>query len=515
MKIKYSIFIISIFHLIFSCKSLEDIGPKIDVATLKTEKGNAVDSPKSTTITASGATINVPLAGAKIIVPAGAMSPGSVLITQTITDKLDNDGNGLRISGDFLKPFIVEFSYPSDEKNPENLGIGIQSQNGNWYMLKKYVVNKTAKTIGFSIYPRKTKNARLNGTKLLTNDYDLAFAKQFYLRAEKTEVDLGESVNIKAYARQGVIPNSDKFKEYQSEWANGNFPMNLADYIDSQEIAIKNKDDEQAADPDKLFPLVQVAQEYLFTNKKEGYRRSWILTEGIGSLEATGNIGAKYAAPKTNDAKGKIAVATFYSSLESDLKGGIEASVKIRIKDGLTRYAGTVKITKVNTVTSTLGTRTTTSILLGKITLVNSLGIPYAYKHEATPKNLVSTQVVNFNEETSDGETKWTIIADNSPVNDGGLCYLDFTKDYKTYKIDGSLNGVCTINKFCAKCTIKNSIDSEFGISSDFFTGYNFKQTPTQNVSDINMISGKSTSNTKSSNSDVTITTEWNFQKVN
>jgi hypothetical protein len=502
--------ILLVFTLLLnSCGLLGDkVSPAAAIEATKTSSGAAIGSVF--TIPAAGGTASVPSATAKVTVPAGTMT--AVLSVQANADMLDGEGQGISLNGDWSKPITVEFAIPAGVTDPENYKIALRLDNGYWVTCRKPKINTANNTVSVRIAPSiKTKSARK--ARPMANTYSLAFAKTFFLKPDRATVKLGEKVKFTAYAREGFIPKELMGKVYDSE---AEFEAGLKKLSEAVEEVESNEDDLvplpnlDAKDDDELVPLTVIAKEVPFSNKKAGFTRTWT-AKSIGSISASGNAGADYTAPKDEASKGKT-VKVIFNSTNDKTQRKANAEATVRIEDGLTRYTGIVKVTKILIIKSLSDTRTYKSVLSAKITLING-SVSREFKHEANPKSLIKTTVLDYNQQTSDGKVKWTLIKDNDNPSDGGLCYLEFSKDYKTYIIDGNIDGICTINQFCSNCSPANTTNAEFTVFSNFWTGYSLKQTPIQTVANLDVISGKGISSTKSTIDELTITTEWNFQR--
>jgi hypothetical protein len=358
---KFTTLIILILFL-NSCGLLGDkVSPAASIDAFNTAEGTLIGSVF--TIPAAGGSSSVPSATAKVTVPAGAMT--AALSIQANTDMLDNEGQGIRLSGDWTKPITVEFAIPTGVTDPENYKIALRLDNGYWVTCRKAKINTANNTVQVRIAPSiRTKAARQ--ARPMANSYSLALAKTFYLKPDRATVKLGEKVKFTAYAREGTVP---------VKW--GNTVFNSKDDYDAamKVLAELGDDPEPASDDDELVPLVKdpvvdndplepllknvIAKEYVFTNKKEGFTRTWT-AKSLGSITASGNAGADYTAPKVEAAKGKT-VKVFFESVNNTSKRKANAEATVIIDDGIEKYKGTINI---KTVGRYLGG---TGILLGEL----------------------------------------------------------------------------------------------------------------------------------------------------
>jgi hypothetical protein len=350
--------LISIFILItlsIACNKSGEVSPNTKEEVLKTAKGTLIGSPITQIIGNTGGKIAIPSAGATIIVPSGAMAAGASLTIQATSDMLDNEGQGIQISGEWQKPIWLEFSYPADETSPESNMIAYQTAKGDWITTKKVKVDKVRKTYAILLGQTSNGKAKLNGARPAAGSYSFAASHEFFMKPDKAVIDLGESVTFTAFARQG---DTDGFWRKGKD---GNYFYDDGELVPLSTpktpiLSNNNPEDDDYLvplipisktvlpdDDDYLVPLTKVIKEAAFTNKKTGFTRSWILMKGPGNLAPTGNIGAKYTAPKDALAKGKTARISFLSRNDKT-KQDVEASATIRIKDGLTRYEGTIKL---------------------------------------------------------------------------------------------------------------------------------------------------------------------------
>ncbi len=494
---------------VMSCSKQLEITPEKAVVFVQTQTGTPIGGMVNTTITATGGTAILPSVGVKVIVPAGAMPTGSQLSIQQVSNILNSNEKAIRISGDWIKPISIEYQLTNSESGNYNVFVSIPM--GVWVGAKKAKVS--GNTMSVRLGPNSGPD--IKGGRVAAKTYDLAFAKFFTIKPDRVALDLGKTQQFVAYAKEGFVPRKHVNGSLITSESELNSYLKKLDEIDA---SVASDDDlvplappKNATADDELVPIAVYAKEYPFSNTKEGYTRLWKINQGVGSVNSNG----LYTAPSDEASKGKTAEVWFLSQNNKNTAQNLVVGANIRINDGLQRYEGTVKVTNVLvSKESNNVTRTRTIVLSAKITLINSTGVPWAYKHEANPKSTIKTTVDDYLEITSDGEVKIQFTGDRSKTTDGGLWYLDFEKDYKTYKMDGSIDGLCATSVYCKRCSPQNSTENDRFASSDFATGYNFKQTPVQTVTNLDVITGKLVTNTKVSNSDLTITSEWNFKLV-
>jgi hypothetical protein len=323
------------------------LGDKISPASLEALK---TSEPSTTgiisTLAVRGGSVAIASAGAKVSASAGELS--TPLSIQASADPIDNEGQGITISGDWTKPITVEYAIPAGVTDPENYKIMLRLNNGYWITCRKPKVNLATNTVSVrlaaSIKPKSASKARPMASK-----YSMAFAKTFYLKPDKGTIKVGESMKFTAYAREGYVPREIMGKIYDSE---AEFEAGLKKLMDAIEDLESNDDDLvpipklNTPDDDELVPLNAVVNEYPFTNNKTGFTRTWT-AKSIGTVKADGNAGATYTAPKDDAAKGKT-VKVVFSSTNDKTKRNATADATVFIEDGIPRYLGTFSFTELS-----------------------------------------------------------------------------------------------------------------------------------------------------------------------
>jgi hypothetical protein len=466
---KYSILHFLLFIVAFSCNKSAEIAPA-KAELFKTEASTGIGAEINTTITANGGTATIGSAGAKIVVPAGAMPVGVVFTTQAI-DKFDNEGQGISIAGNWTKPITVEFAVPAGEVNPQNYKIALRLNNGYWITCTKPKYNASTRIVSVRIAPTSTVGAKA-GAKILAKKYDLAFAKTFYIKPEKSVLDLGEKVTLKAYAREGFVPVKIGKRRFDVE---ADFDAAINAFAELSERLLNDDDDDEVIpltreanptnDDDEVVFLIVLAKEYEFTNNKTGFNRSWLLMDGPGSVDKKGNAGAEYTAPTDTKAKGKTAQISFLSR-NNATKQDVEAKATIRIKDGLTRYTGTI----TSYYERSYGTKPVyTEIISSKstATFVNSLGTPKRYETKyyigTQPTQNLTTTVDEYSVLVSDGSGYRKLSGScTGSGNDAGFLVMYINPD-NTMELSGWLNvetNKCMIETYCDNCSPKYGTDN-------------------------------------------------------
>lgn len=336
------ILVIGIILITFSCKITEgDVLPKIELAS--TTSAAPTGSSVTKVIGTTGGTLDLPIAGLKVTVPAGAMAAGAILSLTPIKDVLDNEGTGTRISGAWTKPISIEIQI--SDTDIANYRLYAKMPNGLW------VGAISPKVSGNKMLVRLGPNAGTNikNGKVAAKEYDLAYAKDFYIKPDQAALELGKSQQFTAYAKAGKVPS--KYKGSDGKWHSALdedvVPLAKGTWDDDEVVPLapssSTADDDvvplapsKSLDDDEVVPLAVHVKEYAFGSKKQGYNRVWALSEQLGSVNSKG----KYTAPTDVSSKGKSTRVTF-SSTNSTTGQKVEMFATININDGLSRYVGT------------------------------------------------------------------------------------------------------------------------------------------------------------------------------
>jgi hypothetical protein len=328
-------FLLFLTLLLNSCGLLGDKVSPISIEALKTSKPAAIGS--ISTLALSGGSVAIASAGAKVSAAAGVLS--TPLSIQASADPIDNEGQGITISGDWKKPITVEFAIPTGVTDPENYKIALRLDNGYWISCLKPKVNRSTNTVSVRIAATTTTSASSKARPFSTS-YSLAFAKTFYMKPDKGIIKVGESIKFTPYALEGYIPR--KLLSGETFTSEDEFNAALKKQNDLINELDGNEDDLVPINPPKDDePLTVIVNDYPFTNNKDGFTRTWT-AKSIGTVKADGNAGATYTAPKDDAAKGKT-VKVIFSSTNDKTKRNATAEATVRIEDGLTRYTGTIK----------------------------------------------------------------------------------------------------------------------------------------------------------------------------
>ncbi len=506
----------SIFSLsiLLACNKLAEIAPS-KAEVFKSEASLGIGPEINTTITASGGTAFIGAASAKIIVPAGAMPVGAIFTAQAIADKFDNQGQGISISGNWTKPITVEFAAPADEKSQNNYKIALRLNNGYWLTCTKPKYNAANNSVSVRIAPTPTAGAKA-GAKIQAKKYDLAFSKTFYIKPEKTVLDLGEKVILKAYAREGFVPVKIGKRTFDAEADLEEAIKNFAEA--SERLDADESDDDlvpltQPAKPsesdDYLVPLTIGAKEYEFSNTKAGFNRSWILMNGPGLVNKKGNAGAEYIAPNDDASRGKTAEVSFLSR-NNATKQDVEATATIRIKDGLTRYTGTITSEYVRVYGSGT-TYTETIISKSTATFINSLGTPKRFETNyyvgKIPSQYLTTTVSEYSELRSDGKGYRKLSGSCSATgNEAGFLVM-YINDDKTMDLSGWIDvetDKCAVDTYCENCFPKYGTTT-----TSFYTQLDDPGKIKMPFSDAKTLSGTFTQKARDFTNKIT----WNFTR--
>lgn len=317
--------------------------PAAPLEVAKTAVGTLIGSPVTQAIGSSGGNASVISAGAKIIVPAGAMPDGSSISVQAISNTLVGSGQGIRLSGsDWTQPITVQFSYPASITDPENQMIAVQNPDGSWVSSNRVKVDAVNRTISMRLAPdassiltKGLNSSSLNSSALTatasTSSRDILWTKKFFLKPDTASVKLGESVSFTAYAKEARTRGETKLSPDD---------LDLLDRV----YVLKTKVSDLSFEvfEDFAYPLTTVVKDYPFTNTKEGYNRAWTTT-GPGSIAPSGAISGKFTAPTDPSAKGKTATVTFIST-RNGTSNIARASANVNIEGNGTMYKGTVTV---------------------------------------------------------------------------------------------------------------------------------------------------------------------------
>jgi hypothetical protein len=297
---------------------------------VKTAVGTLIGTPVTQAIGSSGGSAEVVSAGAKIIVPAGALPDGSSITVQAISNTLAGSGEGIQISGDaWTKPVTMQFSYPAGESNPNNFRIAIQQNDGSWITSKSAKVDAVNRTVSVRLGPDSSATVAANTLKpnlkatAKLNPRTIVMTKSFYLKPGSATVKLGGTAIFTAYASVAVtdaVPSSQAATD-DDELVPLTQPV----------ISSKKPIDEEELTP--LPKLRVVVREYPFTNAKAGFTRLWAV-EGPGKIEASGTSSGLYTAPSDSASRGKTAKVYFTSS---DAKGAVVIAGSVKI-EGVQAY---------------------------------------------------------------------------------------------------------------------------------------------------------------------------------
>lgn len=488
---------------VMSCSKQLEITPEKPEVLVQTQKGTPIGGIVNTSITAAGGTAILPSVGVKVIVPAGAMTIGSQLSIQQVSNILNSDEKAIRISGDWTKPISVEYQLTDSESG--NYNIFVSMPTGVWVGAKK------AKVLGSKMSVRLGPNSGsdIKGGRVAAKTYDLAFAKFFTIKPDRVALDLGKTQQFVAYAKEGFVPQKHVNGSVITSQEELNSYMKTLDALESPTSA----DDElvplapykNATADDELVPLAVYAKEYPFSNTKEGYSRLWKINQGVGSVNSNG----LYTAPNDEASKGKTAEVWFLSQNNKNTYQNLVAGANIRINDGLTRYTGT--ITYKEKIFNALGESIETSYS-SKVILTNSLNLSTNYttgvKVGTSIVHNISTVVESFSLTSKDG--KYTVNLVGSCSTDGtkaGNISLNVYPDKKYYSFDGFLTNEtnqCQVEIFCDNCIPKKRTEKQL------FYGDLFFDAPKNTYNGETTLSG---SFTETRLGGITATVTWNLVK--
>ena len=335
--------------------------PAVPLEVAKTAVGTVIGTPVTQAIGASGGNASVVSAGAKIIFPAGAMTDGSSISVQAISNTLAGSGQGIRLSGsDWTQPITVQFSYPASITDPESQMIAVQNPDGSWVSSNRVKVDAVNRTISIRLAPDPssllTKGLNASGLKAAasTSSRDIIWTQKFFLKPDTASVKLGESVSFTAYAKEARNRGEAKLSPDE---------LDLLDRFYVVKVQLEKLLYE--VDDDFLVPLVMVVKEYPFTNSKAGYNRVWTTT-GPGSIVPTGAVSGKFTAPSDPAAKGKTAIVTF-TSTNTNTGAVARASASVNIESDTAIYKGTVTVKQFHDITNVQTTRKYSATITGNM----------------------------------------------------------------------------------------------------------------------------------------------------
>lgn len=540
---KNTIIIIIFSAILLCCKPQVDITPQILLET--TNAASSTGSAIVKVMGTAGGSLNIPTAGAIITVPAGAMDANATLSVTPTKDALDDTGEGLRISGSWTKPISVEFRINDPELG--NYRLYAKMPNGLW------VSSNKTKVIGNTVTVRLGPNSgtSIKNGKIKAKQYDLAFAKDFYLKPNGANLDLGQTETFTAYTNAGVVPYKYKGSDGKTHYVlDDDEPLApLApyskSYYDDEIVPLapytnKYVDDDDIVplarntsikDDDEIAPLAIRIEGYVLKNTKAGFTRKWETGTDVGKIDQNG----KFTAVTDPAAKGR-STKVIFTSINDKTKQTIVASATVSIKDGIARYAGTFNfesIYELNDPSPAYPTNTMTIIEreTGKVNLKAIVNEPDRYVMDLSKDNEASLTFYSLNSNrvasTGKNETQnrtlttptsaeWGKYDINSIVNP-----LIFNSD-NTYRmriqIPTAKGRYNTTIKYENGSTSTNSVDLTHIIK--FSTSQTFNNDNIKNT-DPDLLKGEKTwkSEQKDASSGkvigiTTSTAKWEFKKV-
>jgi hypothetical protein len=432
--------------------------PAAPLEVAKAAVGTLIGTPVTQAIGSSGGNASVVSASAKIVVPAGAMTDGSSISVQAISNTLAGSGQGIRLSGsDWTQPITVQFSYPASITDPENQMIAVQNPDGSWVSSNRVKVDAVNRTISIRLAPDPSslliKGLNASGLKAAasTSSRDIIWTKKFFLKPDTASVKLGESVSFTAYAKEARNRGEAKLSADD---------LDLLDRV----YVLKAQVDKlfYEVDDDFLQPLTIVVKEFPFTNNKAGYNRTWT-TSGPGNIVPSGATSGKFTAPTDPSAKGKTATVTFVST--NTKTGDIaRASASVNIESDTATYKGTLTVKKFHDITE--GNPSFPTIRKYSATITGNM----VFELEASTSNSKSSQFVSSSASSTicddyaistdiySGAERHSKVELISADGSDGIAdkisvriYLDKIKN--TFEISGG---------FSSKVTVKQTDDSGF-----------------------------------------------------
>jgi hypothetical protein len=427
--------------------------PAAPLEVAKTAVGTLIGSPVTQVIGSSGGSAEVISAGAKIVVPAGALPDGSSLSVQAISNTLSGSGQGIRISGDaWTQPITVQFSYPIGETDPGNSVIAVQQAGGKWLTSKRIKVDAATRTISVRLAPggivgTQVPNATGLRPQAKLNPRDIVWTKGFTLTPNSASLKLGESVSFVAFASV-ALSNGVAAKSLQATASDDDDLVPLPTLPDPTTV--------NPVDDEELNPIAEywVTKSYPFTNTKAGFNRTWTVTTGPGSVVASGAIGAVYTAPSDASAKGKTATVTFISiNTKTDAVARASASVNIE-GDGAT-YKGTVTVKQFHDITT--GPVNGQTIRKYSATITGNMILEIESNNATRPifkgnpakssticDDYATSEDIYFGAERH-GKSELVSADGSNGISDPGLVRVYMDKSKNTYELSGELSTNITI----------------------------------------------------------------------
>jgi hypothetical protein len=395
--------------------------PPVLLEVVKTPEATPIGSAQTLSITATGGSDEVLSAGAKIVVPAGAMPDGSSLTMQAIDDSVHGSGQGLRLTGDaWSQPITVQFSYPTDLAAPENFSIAVRIPNGVWIVSPKVNVDAINHTISARISPLSpsltkaySRSVQLKGSKLYP--MDIIKVERFYLKPSVSPLQIGKTLTFTAYANVAIYSNSQS--------AQSSLIRQTATDPDDEELVPLSKVAATALpvtkpidDSDEIVPLT-IVKPYPFTNSKPGFTRNWSLSGAkLGSIVASGATNAIYTAPKDSSAVGKVDIAVFTSINDANPSKKVRIIGSILLRDEKKKLSGTVTFKSTYTYAKG-GVQVREGTGTFDFGTVRTDGVPvYSYANSKTTSNASftrGTRTCNAPEITNEGGNESAILIFN------------------------------------------------------------------------------------------------------
>jgi hypothetical protein len=282
----------------------------------KTPVGTVSGTASTVAIGAAGGSISNSSAGAKVIVPAGAMPDGSSLSLEAILNPAIDAKPGIRLSGsEWTKPITIQFSYPASITDPENYMVIVQTPIGTWVTSntpKIDAVNRTVSIrLGAELNPVATKSgsAKIAQSNLKATAKprarDILFTKKFIIEPQIATVKCGSSVKFTAYNRVAVDKKEAELTPNE---------LDIADEIRKEKFDAFNEANAQSDyDNDVLVPLATT--KYVMQLRPVPSSKGTWSSSGPGSLSADGT----FTAPKkTTDG---VVVAVYFLTETKDKNG--------------------------------------------------------------------------------------------------------------------------------------------------------------------------------------------------
>jgi hypothetical protein len=245
--------------------------------------GTAQGAATQAAIDAAGGSIATADGGARLVVPAAALTAGTAVSLQPISNTApDGQGPGVRVqvAAVTAKPLTLTLGYAAAlDANADGLGIALRRSDGSWLSLPIVAIDKAARTLSVNLpaalaagadggrAQSQSARAAAAGVSL---EFDVVTYLNFRLAPRTATIKTGATQLLVPHARTLVVIGHTCTEDPDY----GCIPLPL---LDTREIP--------------------------FENQKAGYTRRWFVfaeeggTPALGTITPRAGIGAVYQAP--------------------------------------------------------------------------------------------------------------------------------------------------------------------------------------------------------------------------